>query len=93
MKLDEFMPLSRINVIERPLKSPDINIVKDIWLLISNEVYDWPQFQNQADLVEKIRLCIHDINQSQRHLIQNLYAGYRKRLLDVIIKKENLYNK
>jgi hypothetical protein len=92
-QVKEFMSKSKINVIEWPSKSPDINMVEDIWSMISNHVYDGEQFQYKADLIKKVTSCIHDINQYKRHLIKNLYASYRKRLIDVVVKKGNLYNK
>ena len=31
---------SAIKIIEWPAKSPDLNIVEDIWKMLSNDVYD-----------------------------------------------------
>ena len=36
---------SVIKIIEWPAKSPDLNIVEDIWKMLSNVVYDGPQLK------------------------------------------------
>lgn len=92
-QVKDFMNISKIKVIQWPSKSPDINIVEDIWSLLSNRVYDGPQFLSRKDLIEKIKFCIDDINKNYRHLIINLYANYRRRILSVLLKKGNLFNK
>lgn len=89
----KFMSDSNIQVVKWPANSPDINIVEDIWEMISNKVYDGSQFLNRSDLVEKIEKSIYSINNSSRSDILNLYVNYRKRLMDVVRKNGNLFNK
>ena len=89
----QFMIDSGISVLEWPAKSPDLNIVEDIWKIISDTIYDGPQFQNTRDLEESIKICIRDINSSRRHVIENLYKNIRSRLCKVIANHGNLYNK
>jgi len=57
-KVKNFMLQSSINILEWPAKSPDLNITEDIWKLISEEVYDCPQFLNINQLKTKILLTI-----------------------------------
>ena len=38
--LQSFMEQSQIRILTWPFKSPDLNIVKDIWKLLSNDIYD-----------------------------------------------------
>ena len=40
----KFMIDSNINVLEWPAKSPDPNIVEDIWKMLSSVIYDGRQF-------------------------------------------------
>ena len=89
----KFMKEANINVIEWPAKSPDLNIVEDIWKMLSDKVYDGPQFVNKAELIEKINDCIYDINCNCRSKIVKLYDGIRSRLVKVLLKNGNLYNK
>ena len=57
-----------------PSLSPDLNIVEDVWKIISDLVYDGPQFLNAADLQKKIVDVIQIINSTRRHVISDLYA-------------------
>ena len=89
----QFMKESHINVVEWPAKSPDLNIVEDIWKTISDNVYDGYQFKNRAELLEKIQHSINDLNRNGRDLIKNLYGDIRNRLCKVLIRKGSLINK
>ena len=92
-KIKEFMLTTGIHTLEWPSKSPDINIVEDIWHLISSRVYDGPQFEKKSDLIAKIHDVIFEINTRERHRIHNLFDGINKRLCTVLSKLGNLYNK
>ena len=65
----EFMRSSEIKILTWPPKSSDLNIEEDIWKLISDQVYDGPQFHNVKDLIVKLKNVVDDINQSQRNKI------------------------
>jgi len=79
-KVKDFMIGSNINVFDWPPKSLDINIAEDMWKLLSDAVYDGPQYENKAVLFAKINDAIADINKSKRNVIQNLYANIRSGL-------------
>ena len=51
--VQDFTTNAKIKILHRPAKSPDLNIVEDIWKLLSNDIYDGPQFQNTKDLKER----------------------------------------
>jgi len=91
--IKKFMTDSSINVIQWPAKSPDLNIVEDIWSMISHNVYDRMPYQNLTELEERISSTILDINLNRRQDIQNLYATIRNRLCIVLKKQGNLCNK
>jgi transposase len=88
-----FMNLSNIRVLDWPSKSPDLNIVEDVWRMISNKVYDGPQFRNNKDLILKINTVILELCDSKREILQELYTQIRKRLCKVLQSKGGLYNK
>ena len=92
-KVQNFLISSGIKVLQWPAKSPDLNIAEDIWKMMSDAVYDGPQFTNKASLLQKIDVVINTINATKRNLIKNLYAGIRSRLCKVLIRKGGLCNK
>ena len=48
--IKKFLDSSRLAVMKWSSKYPDLNIIDDIWQLISDRVYDGPQFLNKIDL-------------------------------------------
>ena len=80
-KVQQFMVDSGINVIKWSSRSPDLNIVENIWNIISSRVYNGSQFESNEELTKKVISTINDINTESRHLIINLYSTFRKRLV------------
>lgn len=89
----EFIKSCKLKTINWPSKSPDINIVEDIWKILSDSVYDGRQFQNKTELKERIKICIQDLNANKRYKIQNLYSKIVSRLCKLLSGKGNLSNK
>ena len=52
--VQDFTTNAKIKILQWPAKSPDLNIVEDIWKMLSNDIYDGPQFQNTKYLKERI---------------------------------------
>jgi len=51
-----FLKKNNIRTILWPSKSPDINIVEDVWKLISDIVYDCHQFRNKKTCLVPFRM-------------------------------------
>jgi len=88
--IQNFMNTSKINILKWPAKSPDLNIVEDIWKMLSNDIYDGVQFKKISDLKEKINDIIFHFNSTKREKIQALYSTIRKRLCTLLMKHGNL---
>ena len=76
-----------------PAKSAGLNIVEDIWKLLSDQVYDGAQFVHAVRLTEKLGNVIDEINRCQRQKVLDLYESVRGRLCTVLYKRDALYNK
>lgn len=92
-KVKQFMKDSNIEVLDWPPKSPDLNIVEDVWKWISDKVYDGPQFNNCIKLTERINEVIISFNKDERPRVMELYGEIRKRLCKVLQYAGNLYNR
>ena len=92
-KVKNFMKSSDIKILSWPAKSPDQNIAEDIWKLISDQVYDGPQFKKINDLTTKLKHVVDDNNQYQRAKIIDLYKSYRRRLCTLLLRRGCLCNK
>ena len=76
---------SEIKLLDWPSKSPDLNIVENIWKMLSDIVYDGPQMKNIKDLEEKIIESTNILNNEKKQVIQSLFSNYRRRLCDVLV--------
>jgi len=91
--ITNFFQYSKLAVIEWPPKSPDLNIVEDIWKLISDRVYDGPQFLHKRDLQISVENAISYVSMNCKDKITGLYNSIRSRLCTVLEKHGSLFNK
>ena len=87
--VENYMKSNNLSIIRWPSQSPDLNIVEHVWKIVSDMVYDGPQFYKAADLEKKIVDVISIINSTKRHIILGLYASIRKRFCKVLTTKRN----
>lgn len=79
-----------IELLPWPSRSPDLNIIENCWSMISQRVYDGPQFSNTDDLWTAIDAAVTDLNVNHRDSLQKLYDSIPRRLLAVIKEKGGL---
>lgn len=92
-KVKLFLQNAGLYSIKWPARSPDLNIVEDIWKAISDIVYDGYQFNRKPDLEDSINCAINHINLNRRDFIKSLYAKFTQRLIKVLLYKGNIINK
>jgi hypothetical protein len=67
-----------------PARSTDLNIMENVWEMISDIVYDGPQFENLENLWEAILDAVQVINREKMVELTNLFISYSRRLIAVI---------
>jgi len=88
-----FMTEHNVNVLQWPAKSPDLNIVEDIWKMLSDIEYNRRSFENIKELKSAILDALAYVQMNKMEAILDLYKGIRKRLCCVLCKQGNFYNK
>lgn len=69
-----------------PARSPDLNLIENVWSMLQDKVYESGQFNKKEQLLAEIKRCAKLI--PTQH-IKNLYTSMNKRLLTVVEKKGN----
>ena len=88
----DFFKTNSIRVLNWPPRSPDINIMENVWKMLSNIVYDGQQAENKQQLTDLVNQAFLEINMNRRNDIIHLYDTFRKRLCDVLKNNGNLCN-
>ena len=74
-----------VQLLEWPPYSPDLNIIENVWGLLSRKVYEGGrQFENTATLIEVIKKSWATISIS---VLENYYNSLKNRIFDVIVNK------
>jgi len=90
--MQTFFKESDINVLQWPAVSPDLNIMENIWKMLSDEVYKLGQPQNTKELTIRVFEAMGTLMTTKRNVILNLYQNYLKRLTYVLKHRGNQIN-
>ena len=83
MLQDKLVPCMELNY------GNNLNIVEDVWKLISDIVYNRHSFQNTTEFEEVILNALTYVQANKMDAILDLYKGIRKRSCTVLCKREN----
>jgi len=89
----DWMTVSQFPVLSWPARSPDLNIMENVWKMLEDVIYDRSPLTSRDDLTEEIRKAFLLINNNKRDVIINLYKTFRGRLVKVLVNKGNEINK
>lgn len=68
-----------------PARSPDLNIIENVWTMLSNIVYSSKfQYNTKDELWEAIERAVATINADRRDDLNSLFDSIPRRLKDVL---------
>ena len=82
-----FFEKSNIPLLPLPAYSPGLIIIKNVWPILSDYVYNGNTIKNLAELEIEIKETITWFNETKKDAFENLYGSITNRLLSVIIKR------
>ena len=86
-KTQEYFESETIQVLHWPPYSPDINIIENIWSVLSKAIYDSGPAKNLKHLEYLIKKEVTNFNETKRDYVSNLYKSMCKRLCDILSAK------
>ena len=90
--VEQFLNNQSFETLHWPAKSPDLNLMENIWKFISDLVYEGLQPKNNKDLEQKIWHAVDEINQRKRVVVMDLFKTFRSRLTKILRCTGNLIN-
>ena len=70
-----------------PANSPDLNIIENVWSVLSQDIYRDGELKNLYELESRIAQAVKDFNEKRKEYVDNLYDSIRRRLISVIVKR------
>lgn len=84
-----YMKSAKIKTFEWPSMSPDLNIMENVWKMLSDIVYDGNQFYKADAMWLSVKNAVDQINLTKRENIKSFFTRYGSRLLAIIDNKGN----
>lgn len=91
--VNNFMLSRGLKVIKWPALSPDLNLIENVWKMLSDIVYDGLQPKNLKELETRIIEAVNQINTMRRQTIVDLFEGFSDRMIKVLTGKGCIINK
>ena len=90
--VNEFFVKEGITSLKWPAKSPDLNIMENIWHMLSEKVYSGRQFNNKDNLTTSILNAKEYLIQHKKETIKGLFDNFKTRVTKVIKNDGRLIN-
>ena len=83
-KTKNYLKSAKIAFVEWPSMSPDLNVMENVWKMISDIVYNQKQYDSADFLWESVKKAVADLNITKKDILKKFFDNYGNRLLKVI---------
>ena len=90
--MKEWMVKVNMTTLEWPARSPDLNLIENVWEMLAQLVYDGPKITKEAQLLERILRVKKQLIETRKDVIVYIFDHYEERLIKVIEKKGDITN-
>ena len=88
--MKEWTAKVNMTTLEWPARSPDLNLIENVWEMLGQLVYDGPEITKEAQLWERILGAKKQLIETLRDVIVHMFDHYEERLIKVIEKKADI---
>ena len=88
--MKEWMTKVNMTTLAWPARSPDRNLIENVWEMLVQRVYDGPEITKGAQLWERILGAKKQLIETRRNVIVHMFDHYEERLIKVIGKKGDI---
>lgn len=86
---DKFAELG-VNLLPWASRSPDLNIIENVWSWLVRKIYDGKQFERESDIWPAIDAAVTDLNTNHQDYLLKLFESIPRRLLECVELKGDL---
>ena len=76
--MKEWMAKVNMTTLEWPVRSPDLNLIENIWEMLAQLVHDGPEIMKEAQLWERILGAKKQLIETHRDVIVNMFDHYEE---------------
>ena len=87
--MKEWMAKVNMTILESPARSPDLNLIENVWEMLAQLVYDGPEITKEAQLWER-KLGAKKLIETRRDVIVHMIDHYEEILIKVIEKEGDI---
>lgn len=81
---------SKVELLPWVPRSPDLDIIENVWAMLSHVIYDGRQYSSKDELWRAIDAAVADLNAHKQDLLNDLFASIPERLLECVDRKGDL---